>query len=367
MKRQTEHGFCHDKLKLARLAAGKSYLDIGEMLGVTRQYAHKLEVNAIPSDSQIQSLAGHLLVTEDFFFSPRKRPLELEQCHFRSVRSSTQTLKKMIAAQVEIFEGIVSHLEDEVAFPLISITDIGDADITSIDNIERLAERFRRELDLGLGPISNMTKLAEKVGTLVINVVEADDRVDAFSLFNERPLIVRNTAKVNPCRLRFDIAHEMGHLVLHQGIETGCRLTEEQANQFASALLMPRASFSAEFPRMRGRYLNWPALKEMKLRWRVSFKALIYRASKLGLLTPEQAKSGFVYLSRHGYTKTEEFDEQIPMEEPSMVQRAIDLLDYSTWKRVLDTSGLTCEAISSRYLLTVPKPHLSLVRSIGIA
>lgn len=363
MRTQTQQTFQPDKLKLARLAAGKSYQDIGEMLGVTRQYAHKLEVNAIPSDSQLQLLAEQLLVTESFFFNFRKRPLELEQCHFRSMRSSTQTLKKMIAAQVEIFEGVTSHLEEEIAFPPIHIPDIGNDDISNIDNIERIAERFRRELSLGLGPISNMTKLAEKVGVLIINVAEADDRVDAFSLFNERPLIVRNTAKSNPCRLRFDIAHEMGHLVLHQGIETGCRLTEDQANQFASALLMPRTSFATEFPRMRGRYLNWPALKEMKLRWRVSFKALIYRASKLGLLSPEQTKSGFIYLSRHGYTKTEEFDDLIPLEEPTMVQRAIDLLDYSTWKKVLENSGLTNEAITSHYLLKVPKPHLTLVHT----
>ena len=77
-----------------------------------------------------------------------------------------------------------------------------------------------------------------------MNLAEADDKVDAFSLSNKRPLIVRNTAKVNPCRQRFDLAHEMGHLVMHQGIETGCRLTEDQANQFACALLMPRASFA---------------------------------------------------------------------------------------------------------------------------
>ncbi|WP_122673020.1 ImmA/IrrE family metallo-endopeptidase, partial [Pseudomonas viridiflava] len=95
----------------------------------------------------------------------------------------------------------------------------------------------------GLGPISSMTKLAEKVGVLVVNLADVDERVDAFSLFNKRPLIVRSTAKSSPGRQRFDLAHELGHLVMRQGIETGCRRTEDQANQFASALLMPRASF----------------------------------------------------------------------------------------------------------------------------
>lgn len=356
-----ENKFCHEKLRLARLASGKSFVDIGELLGVTRQYAHKLEVDASPSDHQLTLLAKELMVSESFFFTTRKRVLELEQCHFRSVRTSTQTLKKMIASQVEIFEGFIEKLEEEVAFPDVNILDIGSEDIDNVDKIERIAENFRRSLDIGLGPLSNITKLAEKIGILVVNVAEVDDRVDAFSIFNGRPLIIRNTSKANPCRLRFDIAHEIGHLILHQGVETGCRLTEQQANQFASALLMPRVSFASEFPRMRGRYLNWDALTTMKLRWKVSYKALIYRANILGLLSQEQAKSGFTYLSRHGFTKGEEYDDQITIEQPSMVQRAIDLLDYLTWKQILNKSGLSDRAISSRYLLNTPKPHLQIV------
>ena len=93
--------FSPDKLRLARCAAGLSLADIGEQLEVTRQYAHKLEVNAIPSPSQLKKLSEILCVQEQFFYVPRRSSVELEQCHFRSLRSSTQTLKKTIAAQVE--------------------------------------------------------------------------------------------------------------------------------------------------------------------------------------------------------------------------------------------------------------------------
>lgn len=361
MKLEIKTNFFHEKLKLARLASGKSFIDIGELLGVTRQYAHKLEVNAVPSKEQIQLLAKALMVSEQFFYTARKRPLELEQCHFRSVRASTQALKKMIVAQVEVFENFIDKLEQEISFPDVNILDIGNEIISNSNSIELLAEKFRRNLNLGLGPISNITKLSEKIGILVVHIAEADERIDAFSVFNERPIIVRNMAKINPCRLRFDIGHEIGHLVLHQGIETGCRVTEWQANQFASALLMPRISFFSEFPKMRGRYLNWEALTEMKIRWKVSYKALIYRANNLGLLSAEQAKSGFTYLARHGFTKSEENDDMIPLEHPTMLQRAIDLLDYSTYQKILDNSGISRESISSRYLLNSPKPSFSIV------
>lgn len=354
--------FSPDKLRLARCAAGRSLADIGDELAVTRQYAHKLEINAIPSSTQLKQLGDLLGVDERFFFTPRRGSVDLEQCHFRSVRSSSQTLKKTVAAQVEMFELLVDELEKEVAFPPVSFKPY-DGPTPAADEIERIAEKFRRDHGLGLGPISSMTKLAEKVGVLVVNLADVDERVDAFSLFNKRPLIVRSTAKSSPGRQRFDLAHELGHLVMHQGIETGCRRTEDQANQFASALLMPRASFASEFPAMRGRYLNWHALKELKLRWKVSFKALIYRGRALDLLTAEQAKSGFTHLSRKGFTKFEEYDDLLPLEAPMLVQRALDLLDYASWRRVLVASGLTPEWVKGRYLLNIPVSPLLLVRT----
>lgn len=241
-----------------------------------------------------------------FHATPRRGSVELEQCYFRSVRSSSQTLKKTIADQVELFELLIDELDKEIAFPAVSFSTLGEP-VSGINKIVQVAEKFRREHDLGIGPLSSVTKLAEKVGVLVVNLADADDKVDAFSLSNKRPLIIRNTVKLDPCRQRFDLAHEMGHLIMHQGIETGRRLTEDQANQFASTLLVPWVSGASEFPLMRGKYLDWPAFKDMKLRWKASFKALIFRAYNLDLLTAEQAKSGFTDLNRKGFTKHEEF------------------------------------------------------------
>jgi len=358
-----EREYCSDQLRLARLAAGKSFVDLGKALGVTRQYAHKLENNAFPSTEQISQLAELLNVSEVFFFGTRKRPIEMDQCHFRSLRSSTQTVKKMIMAQVEMFEdNILSLLDVEIEFPEVRIKDIGDLDLTSTSTVESVAESFRRDLGVGIGPISNIVRLAESVGCLVMNLSDADEKVDAFSIFNKRPLIVRNTRKLSPCRLRFDIAHEIGHLIMHRGIETGCRQTEEQANKFASALLMPRSSFSSEFPRMRGRNLNWDALEELKVRWGVSLKAIIYRAGKLGLISPDKVKTAYTYLNRSGQIRGEERgDGRIIRESPEMIQRAIETLDGYASEKLLRESGLTRGLIKERYLLHFPEPSLKLV------
>lgn len=351
--------FSSDQLKLARLASGLSLVDLGKAIDVTRQYAHRLENGARPSEEQIIKLASILKVSENFFFKRRLRAIEADECHFRSLRSSTQTMKKMVMAQVEMFEAnFIKPLNEEISFPEINIMDIGDTDISNVTSIEILAEQFRRELGLGLGPISNVIKLAEKMGVFVLSLEGVDEKIDGFSMFKDRPIVVRNTAKQSPCRLRFDIAHEIGHLIMHQGVETGCRKTEEQANNFASALLIPRSSFKAEFPRGRGTYLNWDALEDMKVRWGVSLKAIIFRANKLGIITPEKAKSGFTYLARQGYTKEERGDQRLVAEYPSMIQRAVDMLDKYTWMKLFKESGLNESELRNRYQLNIPNLHL---------
>lgn len=87
---------------------------------------------------------------------------------------------------------------------------------------------------------------------------------------------------------------------MHEGITTGDKLTESQADHFSSALLVPRLSFIKEFPRIRGKQFDWNALVEFKLRWKISLKMCIYRASALGLLTQEQARTGYMHLNSEG-------------------------------------------------------------------
>jgi Zn-dependent peptidase ImmA (M78 family) len=124
---------------------------------------------------------------------------------------------------------------------------------------------------------------------------------------------------------------------------------------------MPRTSFSTEFPKMRGRNFNWDALSELKVRWGASYKAIIYRAAKLGLITQEKAKSGFTYLNRSGQSKNEENDNKILVENPSLVQSAINILDSYTWSKILKESSIKERIFIDRYMLSLPKLKLTLV------
>jgi hypothetical protein len=70
---------------------------------------------------------------------------------------------------------------------------------------------------LGNGPIDDITVLIENSGVIVATVDGVDEKVDAFSMSRKRPVIIRNSSKESPCRYRFDLAHELGHLLMHDG------------------------------------------------------------------------------------------------------------------------------------------------------
>jgi Zn-dependent peptidase ImmA (M78 family) len=81
-------------------------------------------------------------------------------------------------------------------------------------------------------------------------------------------------------------------------------LTEAQANHFASAVLMPRTTFSRECTlAIRGSRLNWPGLSELKLRWGVSKAAILFRGKQLGMFSDDQVRAGYIKLNRHGRTE----------------------------------------------------------------
>jgi Zn-dependent peptidase ImmA (M78 family) len=79
--------------------------------------------------------------------------------------------------------------------------------------------------------------------------IPADDRnVDAFSFWRaNRPFIFVNTAK-SAERVPFDLAHELGHVLLHRGWgRPRPPGYEHDADVFAANLLMPADAVYAHF------------------------------------------------------------------------------------------------------------------------
>ena len=316
--------FNGSNLRLARLYHELSLEQVAERVEKTRQYIQKLESgSAIPTSELIHKLADVLLVKPQFFDLQEHSPVNEELVHFRKRSSTRMSTKLSTLAKAEFYRRFIMVFEENLNLPPVKFPEFR---VVTQEDIENAADKCRQDWGLGFGPIENMTRLAEKLGAFVTSFDSVSDEVDALSVPLSRPFIVRNTAKKSPCRQRFDIAHEVAHLILHEGISTGDRLTESQANRFASALLLPRSAMAKYFPKPIGGRINWQGLSQFKLVWKVSKAAIIYRAHQLSLLTDEQYKTAFMGLKRKGEAIDEKEDYLIPHEKPELFRRALAFL-----------------------------------------
>jgi Zn-dependent peptidase ImmA (M78 family) len=266
-----------------------------------------------------------------------------------------------VLARGTLLDKFVAVMERHLDLPDVSFPDIP---ATTTEEIEQAAEEARRHWGLGTtGPITSMMRVVENAGAIVTYFGDLSDRIDAFSMDRRRPIIVRSSLKESLCRQRFDFAHECGHLIMHRGLQTGDRTTEDQAHRFASAFLFPRGAVLREFP--RGSSINWRALYDLKLRWKMSVRALIRRGHDLKLLTPAQYRTANIHLVKAGQAKVEKYDDDgtLPVEQPELLASALEALDeavYGGVGAVGDEVGLSPPMLELITGMTVPEPDPAL-------
>ncbi|MBD5398027.1 ImmA/IrrE family metallo-endopeptidase [bacterium] len=315
--------FFGDRLRQLRLINDKSLQNVGDAIATTKQYIQQLETGLQkPSDFMLQVLADYFHVNTRFFTSVYNK-IQEEECFFRKVKSTPTNIKEKAESYTSLFEEYIRFLDEE-EFDLpqsLFLKNKVDYKKLNREDIDKLADDFRKNCGLDdETPIENMTKVLENSGAIVTYFNDLSEKVDAFSINRTRPIIVRNDKKDNGCRLRFDLAHECGHLVLHDENDSDDEI-EEQANNFASSLLLPRKGFFKEFYELfTSKNINWRKLIELKLRWKVSCAAIIHRAYDLNIIDTVRYRSAYIYLRKTGQTKKEWGDEKIEIENSSLLQ-----------------------------------------------
>jgi len=353
-------------LRLARLLNGYSLEELAMQVNKTRQYLYKLETGQSAPTPQLLEGLSKALKVDPHFFSNKSSNLSESQFHFRKLMTTRQTIKQAVLARGELVNSLIRFLDDELQLPALNIPSVEG--VSDYEAVEQAAEYCRTFWGLGWGPITNMTRLAETSGVVVTTFDGLSKEVDALSVSVERPFIVRNTSKQSVCRQRFDIAHELGHLVMHEGLLTGCRTTESQANRFASALLLPRNMMFKLFPRPRGSRLDWIGMSQFKLTWKVSKAALLYRAKQLDMITESQYKTGVITLKKNGESIAEREDERIAQEPPELLANALTILqqkkrlDFSKIAKVIHINPLFLKELIGVEVNVPSSVHLRLVQ-----
>ena len=353
--------FYGDKLRLARLLNGLTQKELGDAVTSSRQFIHQIEGDIRqPPEDMLYALCERLMVNQDFFFTPLQNDVKFEQCHFRKRKTTPVSLANRVCAYSTLFEELVGFIKKYLDLPENNFPDISnDTEHYSNLEIESAAESCRKHWNLGTdNPLTSITNVLENNGVVITSFSGVSEKVDALSINRKHPIIIRNDAKESPCRLRFDLAHECGHFVLHNGVETGDTVTESEADKFASAFIFPKKAFVKEFPKIFivNREKSWEPLYKLKIRWGMSLKAILYRAHFLQLITAQQYRAANVRLSKTGQSKNEKYDSSIPIEQPQLLKSSINMLT--------EHFGLTFSKISD--CLQIEKQMLSTITGMDI-
>lgn len=249
-----------------------------------------------PAIQVVNNLAEALNFPASFFSAPDIDLLQADSVSFRA-RSKLPARKRDVALSVGRL-AIEFHDWVDLRFNLPQ----PDLPSFSKPDPETAANMVRSRWGLGNSPILNMIHLLESHGIRVFSIAPEFPEVDAFSVFHEDiPFVFLNTMKTAE-RSRFDAAHELGHLVLHgQGCDLVKFTAEQEANDFASAFLMPRDSVIAHMP-------SSPLIDQIiygKRIWNISALALTYRLHDIGMLSDWHYRTACMELGQRGYRSNE--------------------------------------------------------------
>lgn len=322
--------FDGSRLTLARHLAGLRKSDLAARLEKSATAVGAWESGSKrPTASTVGQLAMTLTVEPSFFSARRQDVAQLSgPPHFRSLRSTSQRVRDQAAAFGHLAVDVASTLEVHVEFPDVDLPEVQRKASVQDRYPELAAQTLRRHWGIGPGPMGHVVRAAENHGVLVVFSRPETASVDAYSFSSRlRPAIVLNPMKFDYYRQRFDVAHELGHLIMHADAEPGGRVVEDEAQRFAAEFLMPAAEIRDLLPAAMGG-ASWQKLAKLKEQWGVSMQALLYRARSLGRLSDVSYRNAMTTVSVRGWRRHEPglID---TLEQPSLLPRSLELLQQA--------------------------------------
>lgn len=304
-------------LETARLLRQKTQKEVVEAIGISQGSLSKAEhgLQELPMD--IMSKLYDYYDLPETFFLRSEGVSPLGHLYYRKKLTITNKVIDSFVAKVKIFKAIIDDLMSAVELPKYTL---GNYVPNKNLSAKEIARKIRYELKVYNGAVPNLSTLLENNGIIIIRFDFGTDKIDGLTTItdSDRKVMFINNQMPND-RIRFSMAHELGHLVMHLGNPPrSSDDAERQADEFASEFLMPEEEIR---PMLLN--VNIQTLGMLKRKWRVSMHALVRRAKDLETITYQQYRNLQMYFSKKGYTKSEPIP--LPIENPTMWDETLKL------------------------------------------
>jgi len=308
-----DRSFNPARLTLARERNGLTKQALSDHCDVTRRTVTAWEAGDVESPP-VDLISRVLRFPESFFMRDDPPEVAPESVSFRALSSLPAWQVARVLAASALAVELSLWIDDRYNTPAVDLPDLSESQdhgALTLPDLRRPAERIipavaaeslRSIWELHQKPVRKLLALLEKKGLRIFSLPVADRKVDAFSFWREeRPFILLNTGK-SAERIRFDLAHELAHILLHRGISTQrSRAHEQQAQDFAASFLMPADALFSQV-------IGSPTLDDvftLKRFWRVSAVAMVQRLWALSIISEWHYRTWMIELSQRGFRSSE--------------------------------------------------------------
>ena len=354
-----------DLLRVARQLRGFQQGDAAERLGISQAMLSRIENKLAGFAEELIDRAAAVYALPRAFFTQTDpvfgAPVSVHPMWRKKAAVNAREMEQIVAelnVRLMHLRRLLQAIEVAPTYPLPNLP------VDEFESVERIAALARAQWKMPTGPVQDLTRALEAAGVVVVHSDMAGSVVDGvtFSAPGLPPLIVLN-AKQPADRMRFTLAHELGHLVMHRTQPT--QEMEQQANEFASHFLMPTKDIRPNFERR----IDLRLLAELKPLWRVSMASLLMRARSLNLLAYNQERYLWQQFSVAKIRQSEPPELDFLPEKatvlPDLLDAHISQLGYS----ISDLAGmlhLQPDELRSMYGLSIapktPTAHLRIVK-----
>lgn len=276
--------FYGEKMKEIRELNGLSRKELADKLEITEQAVWQYENEKfLPRIEILNKLREFFAVETRYFFTPsylKNAIVSEEKIAYRADDRESRKKTKLELSYLNFIDYYIRYFEKNIMLPNNTIKDIRNKCLEYIHKaspadrivaIQQIAIYARKKLR-----ISNNRDLMYILENSGIYVLEKNfgATIDAYSTCTEddRLYIILGTMRKSAVRRNFDLAHELGHLLLHDDIDMELlspqefKVIEKEADLFASAFLLPEKEFIADFADIR-RKSNPDAYLELKRKY----------------------------------------------------------------------------------------------------
>lgn len=287
----------------------KDTLDgLAEKLCITKQSVSKYETGKmIPAGDVLKRMMDIYGISADFLQMEIRQDVVLSSLYHRKIGRISEK-------EIEYRRTLTRYAYEilEICNRFTHISTLQFPDFAENASIEEKAVCLREFWHLGTEPIYNLEAVLSSFGIHTFMYDFESEGMDGCARqIGDKGIIILNRARGTAARRTFDLAHELGHFALNTE-------SEEAANAFAGAFLLPESRMRKEILRTDLDYLC-----EIKTRWGVSVSCLLERCRCLELLKsdPEYNFARYNYLRKQirnrGWDKTEP-GEQIEKRENTL-------------------------------------------------